>query len=60
MHIALRMTRVESMIIVKWSLEAVDTVGEIDTVEPSLRLLVFGGKSIYVIPLLLEYSEGSG
>ena len=28
--------------------------------EPSLRLLVFGGKSIYEIPLLLEYGEGSG
>ena len=37
LHMALRLTRVESLVIVLWSLSSVDTIQEVLIVEPHLR-----------------------
>ena len=60
LHMALRLTRVESLIIVLWSLNSVDIIEQVLSVEPTLRFLIYGGKSICLIPLCLEYLEDSG
>ena len=54
LHMALRLTRVESLIIVLWSLSPVDTFEEVLAVEPYLRFVVYWGKSICLLLSLIH------
>ena len=60
LDMAMRLTRVESLALVLWSLTSADTIEHVLPVELTLRFLVHCGKSICLIPLCLEYLEDFG